>query len=325
MSFVKEDILRFYKKMLELRYFDERIVPLKLKDLVMDGFHPYAGEEAVAIGVCDFLRKDDYVVSTHRPQGHSIAKGSSIKSIFCEMLGRMGGPSNGIGGPMQWVDAEHNFFCGSIVGSGACYANGFAFALSRQKKGNICVCFFGDGATSTGASHEGMNFASVWKLPVLFVCENNQYGQATPMKNYCRIDKISQRAVGYGIKGITVDGMDVMAVAEVASEAIDQIRKGNGPILIEAVTYRFKGHYIGDPLNYRTKEEVEMWQKKDPILRCKKSLIENWGFGEEEIKAIEEEIKKQVEQDEEWALSQPKPTLEYAISNVMVPVAGRNA
>ncbi|MEI6157286.1 MAG: thiamine pyrophosphate-dependent dehydrogenase E1 component subunit alpha [Atribacterota bacterium] len=264
-------------------------------------------------------------MSTHRPQGHAMAKGASPRSIFCEMLGRMGGPSNGTSGPMQWVDADHNFFCGSIVGSGSCYANGFALSLKRQKKGHICACFFGDGASSTGASHEGMNLASVWKLPLLFVCENNQYGQATPMKNYCNVDRLSQRAAGYGIPGVSVDGMDVMAVAEVAAEAIERIRNGNGPCLIEAVTYRFKGHYIGDPLNYRTKEEVERWQKKDPLIQCRKNLVENWGYTDAQLKAVEEEIAQQIARDEAWALEQPKPTLEYAISNVMVPVAGRKA
>ena len=265
MEFKQCDLVKLYRKMLELRAVDDRLVPLKLKDLVMDGFHPYVGEEAVAVGVCSNLRKDDYVVSTHRPQGHALAKGASMEAIFCEMLGRVGGPSKGLGGPMQWVDASNNFFCGSIVGSGVSYATGFALAVKREGKGRIVVCFFGDGATNTGSFHEGMNLAAIWHLPVLFLCENNQYGEAMPVKEFVSAAKVSDRAAAYGLKGITVDGMDVKQVALAAADAVEGLRKGNGPVFIEAVTYRYRSHYIGDPDNYRTKEEIEEWRKKDAI------------------------------------------------------------
>ena len=325
MSFQKDDVLGFFKKMLELRACDNRLVSLKLKDLVMNGFHPYVGEEAVAVGVCASLKPEDYVVSTHRPQGHAMAKGASMRAVFCEMLARMGGPSNGLGGPMQWIDADKNFFCGSIVGSGVSYATGFGLAVKRQGKGNICVGFFGDGASNTGSFHEGMNLASLWKLPIVYICENNQYGEAMPVKEFVPVEKISTRAVSYGITGVTVDGMDVIAVAEAVAEAIEDARKGNGPILIEAMTYRYRGHYLGDPENYRTKEEIEEWRKKDPVDRCRKLLIDEHGCSEAELKAIEEDIEQQADTDQEWALAQPKPTLEYAVSNVLVPIAGRDA
>lgn len=325
MSFQKDEVLGFFKKMLELRACDNRLASLKYKDLVMNGFHPYTGEEAVAAGVCASLRLKDYVVSTHRPQGHALAKGSSVRSIFCEMLARIGGPSNGLGGPMQWIDVEKNFFCGSIVGSGVSYATGFGLAVKKQGQGNICVCFFGDGASNTGSFHEGMNLAALWKLPVLYVCENNQYGEAMPVKDFVPVERISTRAASYGIKGISADGMDVIAMAEVAKETIEEVRKGNGPILIEAVTYRYRGHYLGDPENYRTKDEIEEWRKKDPVDRCRKLLIEQYGYAESELAAIEEAIEKEADSDQEWALAQPKPTLEYAVSNVLVPIAGRVA
>lgn len=325
MKYGKEDMLRFYKKMYEIRQCDDRLARLKLKDLVMNGFHPYMGEEAVAVGVCDTLKKEDYVVSTHRPQGHSIAKGSTIRSIYCEMLGRIGGPSNGLGGPMQWIDAENNFFCGSIVGSGVCSATGFGLSIKKSGKKNVCVCIFGDGASNTGSFHEGLNLASIWKLPIVFVCENNQYGEAMPVKEFVSVEKISQRAAGYSIEGRTIDGMDVKAVAGDSSEFIQRTREGEGPFFLETVTYRYRGHYMGDPDNYRTKEEIAEWRKRDPVDRCRKELIDQHGMKEGEIKKLEEEIEKQSYKDQEWALAQPKPTLEYAVGNVLVPVAGRDA
>jgi TPP-dependent pyruvate/acetoin dehydrogenase alpha subunit len=325
MRFNKEQLLDLYRLMRELRAVDDRLVPLKLKDLVMDGFHPYVGEEAVAAGVCWQLKPEDYVISTHRPQGHALAKGAAMRAIFAEMLGRMGGPSNGLGGPMQWVDAGNNFFCGSIVGSGVSYATGFALAARKEGKGRVAVCFFGDGASNTGSFHEGMNLAALWKLPVLYICENNQYGEAMPVKEFVPIPNISTRAVSYGIQGRTVDGMDVQAVASAASEALETLRAGKGPVLLEAVTYRYRGHYLGDPDNYRTKAEIEDWRKRDPIDRLRKQLIEQYKVKEAELKALEERVDRAAEEAQEWALKQPKATLEYATSNVLVPVAGRNA
>lgn len=325
MNYSKEQALGLYETMTVLRTVDDRIVPLKLKDLVMDGFHPYVGEEAVAVGVCANLRPEDYVISTHRPQGHALAKGAGMRLIFAEMLGRMGGPSNGLGGPMQWVDVENNFFCGSIVGSGVSYSTGFALASQKEGKGRIAACFFGDGASNTGSFHEGMNLAALWKLPLLYICENNQYGEAMPVKEFVPVPEISSRAAAYGITGKTVDGMDVLAVAEAVSEAVASIREGGGPVLIEAMTYRYRGHYLGDPDNYRTKDEIEQWRKRDPIDRLRAQLIDQWGVPEAELKSIGERIEKEAEAAEVWALDQPKATLEYAVDNVIVPLAGRSA
>ena len=325
MKLEKKDLLALFRKMVEIRQCDERLARLKLKDLVMNGFHPYAGEEAVAAGVGYWLRKEDYMVSTHRPQGHALAKGATVRSIFCEMLGRMGGPSNGLGGPMQWVDAENNFYCGSIVGSGVCYANGFGFGMKQKGKNSVCVCFFGDGASNTGAFHEGLNLSAIWKLPVVFICENNQYGEAMPVKDFVSVDRISKRAGSYGLEEISVDGMDVRAVAEAAYRAIALAREGKGPQFLEAITYRYRGHYMGDPENYRTRDEVEEWKKKDPIDHCRQELIDGWPGIESECLRIEQEIAGQSDEDQVWALAQTKPSLEYATSHVLVPVAGRNA
>ncbi len=325
MELSKKELLRMYRAMLGLRAVDNRLVSLKLKDLVMNGFHPYVGEEAVAVGACSSLRPDDYVISTHRPQGHAQAKGASMEAIFCEMLGRMGGPSNGLGGPMQWVDVENHFFCGSIVGSGVSYATGFALAAKTEGKGRIAVCFFGDGASNTGSFHEGLNLAAIWQLPVLYVCENNQYGEAMPVKEFVSAPRISRRAVSYGIAGKSVDGMDVKKVASAVSEAVKALRKGKGPAFIEAVTYRYRGHYLGDPENYRTKAEIESWRKKDPIDRLRRELLREGKAKADELSALEAEVEREAEQAQERALARPKPSLEYASGNVLVPVAGRGA
>jgi TPP-dependent pyruvate/acetoin dehydrogenase alpha subunit len=318
-------LLKLYRTLLELRAVDDRLVPLKLKDLVMDGFHPYAGEEAVAVGICAALRPDDTVVSTHRPQGHALAKGATMEAIFCEMLGRVGGPSRGLGGPMQWVDAANRFFCGSIVGSGVSYATGFGLAAKRAKKGQVVACFFGDGASNTGSFHEGLNLAAIWKLPVLYVCENNQYGEAMAAKEFVSVPKISSRAASYGIRGVTVDGMDVRKVAASAAEAVKTLRRGAGPAFIEAVTYRYRGHYLGDPENYRTRQEIERWRKKDPIVRLRRQLLRDGLAKEAALAAMEAEVAAAADAAQERALAQRKCTLEEAVANVLVPVAGKEA
>lgn len=314
----KAQLTKAYREMLVLRHFDEMCLELKMKDLIMDGFHPYNGEEAIAVGVSSLLNLDDYVISNHRPQGHSIAKGSTTKAVFCEMLGRKGGVSQGIGGPMQWIDSKNNFFCGSIVGSGITIAAGVAMAMKEEGKGRVCVCYFGDGASNTGSFHEGFNLAAIWKLPVVYICENNQYGEAMPVKEFVSADPISKRGASYGIEGVTIDGNDIEAVVEAVEKAITVARTGAGPFFIEAVTYRTKGHYGGDPEHtYRTKEEVEAWKKKCPILRIKMRLGE-MGVDAAILEGIEKDILKQLEEDKEWALKQPFPTVEAAVNHVMI-------
>ncbi len=325
MTFRKADLLGLYRRMLELRAVDNRLAPLKLKDLVMDGFHPYVGQEAVAVGICSALKPGDYVISTHRPQGHALAKGAPMEAIFSEMLGRVGGPSRGLGGPMQWIDAERNFFCGSIVGSGVSYATGFGLAVQREGKGRIVVCFFGDGASNTGSFHEGLNLAAIWHLPVLYVCENNQYGEAMPVKDFVSSPRIGARAASYGLKGKTVDGMDVKKVAAAVRELLPPLRRGKGPAFIETVTYRYRGHYLGDPDNYRTKAEIERWRKKDPIDRLRKELRTTWKVPEDSLKAMEEEVEQAADNAQRTSLAQPRATLEAALSNVLVAIRGRDA
>lgn len=314
-------MLELYRQLVLMRTFDEMCLTLKMKDLIMNGFHPYSGEEAVAVGVCAALEPDDYVLSTHRPQGHALAKGTAARRLFCEFLGRRGGVSKGIGGPMQFIDTSHNFYCGSIVGSGITIAAGVAMAMKQENKPTVCACFFGDGASNTGSFHEGLNLAAIWKLPVVYICENNQYGEAMPVREFVSVHPLARRAAAYGLEGVTVDGNDVEAVLAAAEEGVAQCRTGAGPVFIEAVTYRTRGHYGGDPEHtYRTKEEVAEWKKKCPILRFRKRLLRE-GIEEGTITAIEQEVAQELEADQAWALEQPFPTIEQATAHVMIPLS----
>ena len=314
-----ETMLELYRRMYLLRRVDEMCLQLKFKDLIMNGFHPYSGQEAVAVGVCEFLRPDDVVLSTHRPQGHSLARGSTPRQVFCEMLGRRGGMSQGIGGPMQWIDTPNRFFCGSIVGSGITIAAGVALALKRAKQGQVCVCFFGDGASNTGSFHEGLNLAAIWKLPVVYVCENNQYGEAMPVAEFVAGGSIAARGAAYGLEGVKADGMDVVRVMEATAYAVDACRGGDGPALIEFETYRFRGHYGGDPEHtYRTKEEVAEWRKRCPVAGQRRRLLAG-GVPEAEVALLEERVDAELAADQAWALEQPFPTLEQATDHVWIP------
>jgi Pyruvate/2-oxoglutarate dehydrogenase complex, dehydrogenase (E1) component, eukaryotic type, alpha subunit len=315
-------LFEFYSKMYGIRLFDDYCLELKMRDIVMDGFHPYRGEEAVAVGVSDCLRTDDYVISNHRPQGHAIAKGSSYKAVFAELCGRVGGMSDGIGGPMQFIDYEHNFYCGSIVGSGMTIAAGVAMAMKREGKGRVCICYFGDGASNTGSFHEAMNLASIWKLPVVYILENNQYAEAMPVAEFVSAYPISKRGVGYGIPSVTIDGNDVTAVAETIAEAVLAAREGAGPQFIECVTYRTRGHYGGDPeQTYRSKSEVDEWEKpdKDPISRLE-LVLRSKGVTTSEIEALRETVKTVVTDARDSALEMPHPTVDEATAFVMLDI-----
>ena len=290
---------------------------LKMEDLIMNGFHPYWGEEACAVGVSELLNPDDYVLSNHRPQGHSIGKGTPVKALFAEMLGRVGGVSNGIGGPMQWIDTDNNFYCGSIVGSGIAIANGIAMTMKEEGAGRLCVSYFGDGASNTGSCHESMNLASIWKLPVLYILENNQYAEAMPVKEFVSVYPIAKRAAGYDIPAVTVDGNDVEAVIDAVKKAVESIRAGNGPYLVELMTYRVRGHYGGDPEHlYRSKEEVEKHKALCPVKRYKEKLLEE-GVSAQDIENAEQEAEAGLKADMEWALAQRFPTVEEATDNVL--------
>lgn len=321
----RETLLKLYDAMVVLRQFDELCLALKKKNIVYSGYHPYVGQEAVAVGFCGALRHEDVLLSTHRAHCHAVAKGCSIEGILTEMTGRRTGSCGGRGGAMQILDAPNNFYSGSIVGSNIPLATGFGVAMKQNKLDSICMCLFGDGAANTGAFHEGLNLAAIWKLPVIFVCENNQYAEAMPAREFLACKRLADRAKAYGLEEIQVDGNDVEACRETAEKMIERTRNGEGPFLVEALTYRIRGHYVGDPeRTYRTRQEVDEWRKKDPILRAGNKLRES-GVDPAELDAVQAKVAEEMKTLENWALEQEFPTLEEAIDHVWIPLASTEA
>lgn len=309
-----------YREMLLLRRFDELCLELKMKDQIYSGYHPYEGQEAVAVGFCGGLQRDDVVLSTHRPHGHAVAKGCSLEAVLSEMMGRRTGCSGGLGGAMQFLDPENHFFCGSVVGSNLPIATGFGLAMKQKKLDRVCMCLFGDGASNTGSFHEALNLAAIWKLPILFVCENNQFAEAMPVREFVACERISMRARGYGLDEITVDGNDVEETRRIATELIGRARQGEGPFLVEALTYRLRGHYVGDPeATYRLRAEVDAWREKEPLKRARAKLLAG-GVDATELEALDQAIKQRLAVLQAWALEQAFPTLEQALDHVFVPM-----
>jgi TPP-dependent pyruvate/acetoin dehydrogenase alpha subunit len=310
------ELKKFYDEMLLLRLFDQQCMDLKKKDLIYSGYHPYEGQEAVAVGFCGALKHDDVLLSTHRPHCHAVAKGCSLEAVLTEMMGRRTGCSGGVGGAMQFIAVENNFYCGSVVGSNLGLATGFALAMKQRQSGQVCMCIFGDGASNHGTFHEALNLAAIWKLPVVFVCENNQFAEAMPVKEFVSCERISMRARGYGLEEITVDGNDAEASRRAAEAAIELCRNGQGPVLIEAVTYRIRGHYVGDPeATYRDPAEVVEARKHEPLVRARQKLLDG-GTDPSELDAMEQAIVEKLATLEAWALLQEFPTLEFAVDHV---------
>ncbi len=306
-----------YTTMVRIRFFEERAITEHRKGL--PGFvHPSIGQEAIPAGVCAFLREDDYIITTHRGHGDIIAKGARLDRMMAELFAKKTGYCKGKGGSMHIADVDRNILGATgIVGDGIPIAAGVGAGLKMQKLDSIMVAFFGDGATNSGAFHEGMGLAAAWCLPVLFVCQNNQYQQSTPTRDYCRLSDIADRAKAHGIPGISVDGNDAVAVAEVAREAIEKCRKGEGPILIVGNTYRTVGHHMGDPgTSYRSKEEVEEWKQKDPIKRLRQQLIQNKMATEAELDKIEKSVLRELDEAVKFAQESPEPAPEEALEDI---------
>ncbi len=306
-----------YTNMVKIRFFEERAITEHRKGL--PGFvHSSIGQEAVPAGVCAFLREDDYTITTHRGHGDIIAKGAQLDRMMAELFAKKTGYCKGKGGSMHIADVSRNILGATgIVGDGLPIAAGVGAALKMQKLDTIMVAFFGDGSTNSGAFHEGIGLAAAWSLPVLFVCQNNQYQQSTPTRDYTRLTDIADRAKGYGIPGISVDGNDAIAVAEVAREAIEKCRKGEGPIFIVANTYRTVGHHMGDPgTSYRPKEEIEEWKKKDPIKRLRQQMVQNKTATDAELDEIEQNVLRELDEAVKFAQESPEPTPEEALEDI---------
>ncbi len=322
---MKELLVKMYEMMLEIRIFEERVITLFVTGEIPGWLHSYIGEEAVAVGVCQNLNKDDYIVSTHRGHGHCIAKGVDLNSMMAELYAKETGCCKGRGGSMHIADASVGILSANgIVGGGIPIATGAAFKSSYKKDGRVTVSFFGDGASQQGSFHESLNLASVWDLPIIFVVENNLYALSEPCKEavipgqtrHLKIDDIADRAASYGMKGIIVDGMNAIDVYEGINNVIDDVRNCKGPVLVEAKTYRYKGHFEGDPQYYRTKEEINEWIKKDPILTLEVKLLKDKIVQEDEIEAIKKNVAEKVEKSIEYARKSPEPSADTAMDYI---------
>jgi len=302
----KETQLSMYESMLKQRLLDEKVVELYKKGLIRGIAHPCLGQEAVAAGVIANLSKEDLVVSNHRGHGHSLAKGVSERALLSELFGKETGMCRGIGGSMHSSDMECGMvFSTAIVGGGIPLAVGVALALKMDKKPNCVVCFFGDGASNTGAFHEGLNMAAIWKLPIVFVCENNQYAVSTPVAKSTS-GHLYLRGEGYGIPGKRADGMNVLDVYDVASAAVARAKRGEGPTLIECETYRYTGHGPYDiGLDYRTQEEIDNWKTRDPIRNFEQELIRQNLASMDELQEIRNRASQRVEEAVQFAQKSP--------------------
>jgi pyruvate dehydrogenase E1 component alpha subunit len=293
-SMDKADLFSLYRQMLLIRRFEEKSAEMYALAKIAGFLHLYIGEEAIAVGTIAALRPDDYAISAYRDHGHCLARGSDPSQVMAELFGKATGLCQGKGGSMHLVDARRRFMGGyAIVGGHIPLATGLAFATKYQHLDLVTVCFFGEGAVPSGQAHEAFNLAALWKLPVIFVCENNRYGMGTPVERAVALyQEVAESARSYGIKAERVDGMDVLAVREMMRRVVEPVRAGQGPFFIEAMTYRFMGHSMSDPAHghYRTKEEVDDQRKRDPLAILKETILSK-GLGvEADFKQLEKEV-----------------------------------
>ena len=308
MSLTNEQLIEMYVTMNRIRTFENRVAELFAAGKIPGFVHLYVGEEAVATGVCANLTDRDYITSTHRGHGHLIAKGGSLKRMMAELFGKKTGYCKGKGGSMHIADLDLGIMgANGIVGGGPPLAAGAALASQYLGTDSVAVCFFGDGAANQGTTHEAMNLATCWKLPVIFVNENNMYGISSCTINSMCVPNISDRAAAYDMPGIVVDGNDVIAVHEAAAEAITRARKGRGPSLIECKTYRHRGHFEGDPCAYRDDDELQEWKEKDPIPRLEQKLLEMELLTEQKIGDLMAALKADLSAAEQFAEESPFP------------------
>jgi len=312
--------LEMYRKMVLIRLFEEQARDLFMKNMMRGATHMYIGEEAIAVGVCAALNEGDTITSTHRGHGHCLAKGGDPKRMMAELLGRATGYCKGKGGSMHIADLDLGILgANGIVGGGISLAAGAAFAAKYRNDGAVCVCFFGDGAINQGNFHETANMAGLWKLPLIYVCERNLFAEFSYSDRFLADQDLTKRAIPFGFPGIEVDGNDVLAVHQAAQQAVARARRGDGPTLLVANSYRIMGHTIGDPLTYRTKGEVEEWQGPlhDPILRFKEYLLDHQVFEAGRLEALESEVRTEIAAAVQFALESPEPDLEALWEDVL--------
>ena len=315
----KEELLDFYKQMLLIRRFEEKAGQLYGLGLIGGFCHLYIGQEAVAVGVQSALTEKDSVITGYRDHGHMLLCGIPPKDVMAELTGRAAGISKGKGGSMHMFSVEHKFYGGhGIVGAQVSLGTGLGFAHKYNDDGGIALAYFGDGAANQGQVYESFNMAELWKLPIVYVIENNQYAMGTSVNRSSAEDQLYRRGESFRIPGIQVDGMDVLAARGAAEEAVAWVRAGKGPIILEMKTYRYRGHSMSDPAKYRSREEVQsVRDKSDPIEQARKEL-EGLGVKEDEIKSIEQEIRKVVNEAADFAEQTPEPASEELYTDVLV-------
>lgn len=306
-----------FLKMHLIRKFEEGAENSYMRGLIHGTMHLSIGQEASAVGACMALTDDDKITSTHRGHGHCVAKGADVEKMFAEFFGKETGYCKGRGGSMHIADpSKGNLGANGIVGGGLPIAVGAALSAKRLGTGAVTVCFFGDGANNEGAFHEALNMAAVWKLPVVFVCENNKYGMSTSIERSTAVKRISDRAAAYAMPGLTVDGNDFSAVTEAVDRAVARARAGEGPSLVETLTYRWRGHSKSDRNRYRTKEEIADWQSRDPIPAMARLLVDHRILSEDDITAIEAQANTIIENAIAAAAAAPDPKVEEATRDV---------
>ena len=308
----KEQKIEMLRKMMLARAFEETAEQQYIMGKIHGTMHLSMGEEASAVGTLAAIEEQDYVLGTHRGHSQMIAWGADVKRMMAEFLGKSTGYCGGRGGSMHIADPKNGFLgAQGIIGANPPIATGVGLGIKYKKENRVVVCFMGDGTTNEGGFHEALNMASIWDLPVVFVIENNNYGMSMDIHNAVNIDKLSDRACAYGIPGKTVDGNDVMTVYEAAKEAVDRARAGEGPTLLETLTYRYRGHSKSDANLYRTKEEINTWMAPDhdPIARWKRALIDEKILTEKEVEAMEEEVYELVDAAVDFADESPEPDL----------------
>ena len=326
MEVSQEKLIALYRSMVRIRTFEDRVAEIYWEDktpafdigagAIPGEMHLFQGQEAVAVGVCAHLRPNDSVASTHRGHGHLIAKGVDLKPMLAEIMGRKTGLGQGKGGHMHLFSADLHFGCGGIIGGGLPHATGAALAFQKQNRDNEGVAYLGEGAANSGARHESLNLAALWKLPAVFIVEDNLYAISVPKTISTSVKSNAERGAAYGIPGVLVDGMDVMAVYEASGEAAARARRGEGPSIIEALCYRYRGHFEGDAEPYRTPEEVAEWRKKDPIPKFRRQLMDQGVLTEAQANQIDAEIAAEVKAAEDFARTSPFPAPEEALAHV---------
>lgn len=312
MTLDRAKLADMYYRMWLIRHFESRARWLFQQDLVRGSTHTYTGEEAVAVGACAALNRDDYITSTHRGHGHCLAKGGDPRRMMAELLGKATGYCKGKGGSMHIADLDLGILgANGIVGGGIAIATGAAYSAKVRGTYQVVVCFFGDGAANQGVLLEAGNMAALWKLPVIYLCEENQYAEFSPSRPFFAVERLEQRALGLGMEGIPVDGNDVLAVYETVRQAVERARAGQGPSFIVAKTYRWEGHTVGDPLTYRPAGEAEQWKtpERDPIARFGKYLVEQAGFSPAELEDMNQRAEVEIEAAVQFAMDSPEPAI----------------